>query len=372
MEGLPYELYALCKQVFLDCDQFESYQRLRSFCRVHETLRYLSFEIENGASCEALFELNLPVFLDKEHERHGWALPNLIKALMIACPEGDARRSDLNNLHVQIKEHQNNSQDKKAKQQATPPSPQKLFNSIINIDFEEQESKVIDALHEKNCPHRTAPFLIHSRNRLGQEIMIARLLRLLDLTNGRKVTATRISDISHLWYSIARHFIAIDYSPSSNLIQDIICELVSTETLIFIFHEVPLPFLNKIIEEFWHPIIEKAKPKETHLVMFLINAGLEQEQKYELPFPLAGDFKDPQYPKYPLSLSVNNFTYKNVYKWLGEAIKDQIVSSDSILKKELLEMDDREQGYSPKDVYQKICAYYNYSWERDLEPCLTR
>lgn len=61
MEGLPSELYVLCRQVLLDCDQFESHQRLRSFCRGHTALRPLNFKLEKASNCEALIELNLPI-----------------------------------------------------------------------------------------------------------------------------------------------------------------------------------------------------------------------------------------------------------------------------------------------------------------------
>ncbi len=144
MEGLPHELNALCRQVILKCDQFESYQRLRSFCRGHEALYFVNFKLKQGSDCESLFELNLPSFIENKHEKYGWIFPIFVKALATACPEGDDRRKSLDDLHAKIKALQH--QPQKCQSPIYSYDERRLFNSILEIDFDEQQEEVTNAL----------------------------------------------------------------------------------------------------------------------------------------------------------------------------------------------------------------------------------
>ncbi len=369
MEGLPDELYVLCREVLLDCDQFESHQRLRSFCRGHTALRPLNFKLEQASNCEALIELNLPILIEYEDIKHGWILPVLVKALRDVCPSEDLRWSQLDCLYIKLQEIGGRRQPLLATtSQSEQESEQKLFKTILRIDFDEQEKSVKQALNKQSLHKRIAAFLVHGEENFGQVTLVTRLLsQLRELQNGRqiKIPVDGMGDVSNLWNEVAKHFInsnQISLLPPEQIIEKIF-ECLQTQHLIFIFTEVHrtyIGFLSELIQEFWQPLLERANHKETYLVMFLVdNKGAVCKSD----IPLAWDVNQSEYPAFPLYLPpASRFPLDKLAQWLGMAVATELVPEDISAETLLRE----SQGGVPELVYQKICYYCGSSWEGRL------
>ncbi|GAB1544615.1 hypothetical protein NUACC21_72910 [Scytonema sp. NUACC21] len=367
MKGLPDELYILCKDILLECDQFGSYERLRSFCRGHQKLHFLRFQLRQAADLLELYELNLPILLESEHEQHGWIFPIFLEALKQACPDGDARRGKLNHLSVKVKELRNQPQ---AYTPQKPKSEQRLFKLLLRIDFDEQEDLVRQALESQTFYKKTAAFLVHGEDKFGQETLVTRLSQLPQLRNGRqiKIKACGMNDISNLWNEVAKYLCT--YNQSAGLLSeeviDIICQILQTQNLIFIISEVNrtyIGFLSELLQDFWQLIIDKISQKnykETYLVMFLVD---NKGYVYKSGVSLAWQLNQPEYPKIPLYLPpVSRFPQKKLQEWLGMAQAAEVVPESLCAETLLVE----SQGGVPELVYQRICHYCGSSWEGKL------
>jgi len=374
VEGLPPELYALCRQILLDCDQFESHQRLRSFCRGHTALHPLNFKLEQASNCEALIELNLPIFIEYEDKKYGWILPILVKALRDFCPLEDLRWSRLDCLYSKLQKIRLEPQSfSQTTSQSKEKSEQILFKTILRIDFEEQEKLVKEALSKQSSLKRIAAFLVHGEEKFGQGTLVTRLLsqsqlpQLLELRNGRqiKIKVGGMGDVSNLWDEVAKHFINSNQVTlvSSQQIMDKIFECLRTQHLIFIFTEVHrtyIGFLNELIQEFWQPLVERANHKETYLVMFLID---NKGSVCKSDIPLVWDVNQSEYPAFPLHLPpASRFPIDKLAQWLGMAVAAELVP-DNLSAETLLR---ESKGGVPELVYQKICYYCGCSWEGGL------
>jgi hypothetical protein len=375
VEGLPSELYALCRQVLLDCDQFENHQRLRSFCRGHTELRPLNFKLEQASNCEALIELNLPIFIEYEDRNYGWILPILVKALRDVCPLEDLRWSRLDCLYSKLQKIRLEPQSfSETTSQPREKSEQILFENLLRIDFNEQENLVEKALAKQSLHKRVAALLVHGEEKFGQGTLVTRLLsqsqsqfpQLLELRNGRKIKIEvgGMGDVSNLWNEVAKHFINLNQENllSSEQTMNKIFECLRTQHLIFIFTEVHrtyIGFLSELIQEFWQPLVERANHKETYLVMFLIdNKGTVCKD-----IPLAWHVNQSDYPAFPLHLPpASRFSLEKLAEWLEMAVAAELVP-DNLSPETLIE---ESKGGVPELVYQKICYYCGCSWEGGL------
>lgn len=75
MQGLTLELNTLCRNILLKCEQFESYDRLSSFCKGHQELYFLNLQLKKANNLQELYELNLPILIESKHEEYGWIFP---------------------------------------------------------------------------------------------------------------------------------------------------------------------------------------------------------------------------------------------------------------------------------------------------------
>ncbi|QKQ75116.1 hypothetical protein FBB35_18935 [Nostoc sp. TCL240-02] len=367
VKGLPDELYKLCNDIFLECDQFGSYERLCSFCRGHQKLYFLKLKLKRASDLQELYELNLPILVESEHEQYGWIFPTFLEALKQACPEGDARRGKLDFLSVKVKELRNQAQVCLPQK---PNSEQRLFKSLLRIDFEEQEDLVKQALDSQTPYKKTAAFLVHGEEKFGQETLVTRLSQLPQLRNGRqvKIKACGMNDISNLWDEVAKYLGIANQSAalSAEQIIDAICQILQTQNLIFIIYEVNrtyLGFLPELLQEFWQLIIDKIyqkNNKETYLVMFLVdNKGYVCKSGVSLAWQL----NQPEYPQIPLYLPpVSRFPQRKLQEWLGMAQAAEVVPESLCAETLLVE----SQGGVPELVYQRICHYCGSSWEGKL------
>lgn len=364
MEGLPYELCDLCEEVFLICDEFESYDSLRSFCRVREEFHFLTFKLKGkDASPSSLFNLNLPLLLESKHQRFGWVFPIFVKALASRYKD-DNRQSRLNDLYSKIQSCSNQPQ---VQYSQTDRRDQRLFNSLLEIDFEEQQEEVINALQLQQSLKRAAAFLIHGDKKFGQETLVHRLSQLQKLRNGRriKIKIAGMGDVSDLWNAIAGHLTGSNqisyFSPEQ--VMALVIECLRTQHLIFIFTEVHrtyIGFLPELIEQFWQPIVEKVNLQETYLVMFLVDS---EGKVCKSGIPLAWQAGQQEYPKIPLHLSpTNRFLHKKIDEWLNRPTVAEFVpkslSSETLIQE--------SQGGVPELVYQRICYHCDCSWEGGL------
>jgi inactive STAND len=368
MQGLPLELYTLCNKILLECDQFDDYNRLRSFCRGHQELHCLRFTLKSAKDQQELYELNLPILVESKHDTYGWVFPHFLEALKEACPKGDARRIELDRLLVEI-QYLRNQQQLQLSQPQQSNVEQILFKLLLRIDFNDQENLFMDALKLQDYYKKTAAFLIHGEEKFGQETLVTRLSRLPQLRNGRqiKVKAYGMEDISSIWNEIAKSFSIQSVTLSPEEVIDAINECLETQNLIIIISEVHrtyIGFLSELIQDFWQVVINKRRHKkdsETYLIMFLIdNKGTVCSKS---GISLAWQLNQPEYPEIPLHLPpVSRFPQDKLQDWLSMAQAAQVVPENLCAETLLVE----SQGGVPELIYQKICQSCNTSWEGNL------
>lgn len=364
---LPSDLYSQCRTVFKNCPQFKNYESLCAFCEAQQEFSFLIDELVTADSRLYLVMNNLPILLKSRHTKYGLIFPRFVQSLRDNCHPDNARWGEINDLYVKIEKIQVQSQ---------PLYPQffldkqKLFNSILDIDFDEQEDKVITALDWQNFPHKTAAFLVHGNHQFGQFTLLNRLLQLQELKNGERmeivVKLSNQRNIDCVWEEVARRFVYFNQATglSPEQVKEKIFQALQSQNLIFIFYEVyqsdRLSFLDELIQDFWQPIVEKANHKDTYLVMFLID---NKGGVCKSGVSLAEEVNHPQYPKIPLSLPPSTqFPRTKLASWLRVAVRDKIVP-ESLCVDTLLA--DSQEGV-PELVYERICQYCNTSWEREL------
>jgi len=373
--ALSPDLYKECRKVLLECDLFNTIDDLRSFCGgitpLHELLvPYL----KEAGSKQFLVISNLHVLLNTTHKEYGCILPFFLEVLRDNFYDNqDERWNRINTLRVKVIKELEHPLSPEY-QTKTPWSERTLFESIIEIDFTEQEDAVINALNWQKSRKRTAAFLVYGDNeKYGQEIFLTRLFRKLpELKNGRRIPIklNSMDEIRELWNKTALHF----YDASSQitrmspeLIMDKIFECLQSQNLIFIFSEADSTctgFLPDLIQDFWQPIVARANHRETYLVMFLVD---KKGKVCKSGVPLAWYFKNPEHPQHPLHLPPSSkFSYEQLTGWLEDAIDKKIVPED-LLAQTLLE---ESQGGVPELVYRRIYHYCNTSWEDKLAQCL--
>lgn len=371
---LPGTLYWKCRDLFKKCAQFEEYRRLYEFCNPQEELCFLVEDIVQEKSRAALVDSFLSLLADADET--GDVFLVFVKALQDSCHPGKEIWNDLNKLYTDIQEFMKKS---KSCQLPKTSSPQKLFNSILDIDFENQETKVIEALDWPKLPHKTAAFLVHGKKDFGQGTLVTRLLQLQQLQNGQcarppiAVEVSKMFDIFDIWNKVAEKLglLKETASLSQEQIKESIFEFLQSQHLIFIFYEkiskeesgskkYPV-FWYKLIQEFWQPVVEKASHQETYLVMFLID---NEGRVCQSGVPLAEEVNHPQYPNIPLCLPpAENFPRDKLIQWLRRAVNYQVVDKDLCVDT-LLAMS--KQGV-PELVYEQICKDYGCTWKGDWQ-----
>ncbi|MEG3973153.1 hypothetical protein QT970_00825 [Microcoleus sp. herbarium8] len=370
---LPGLLYWQCRKLFLKCAQFEEYRRLSDFCNPQEELGFLVEDIVQEKTRSALVDSFLSLLADADET--GDVFLVFVKALQDNCHQGKDLLNDLNKLYTEIQEFMKKS---KSGQLPKTSSPQKLFNSILNIDFIDQETKVIEALDWEKLPHKTAAFLVHGEKNFGQGTLVTRLLQLQPLQNGLArppiaVEVSKMFDIFDIWNKVAEKLglLKETASLSQEEIKESIFDFLQSQNLIFIFYEKvmeeesgskQLPvFWYKLIQDFWQPVVEKANHQETYLVMFLID---NEGRVCQSGVPLAEEVNHPQYPNIPLCLPpAKKFTRVHLIQWLRTAVNDRVVDQGLCVDT----LGAKSKDGVPELVYQKICEAYGCSWKGDWQ-----
>lgn len=357
-------LYWECRTLFLKCAQFEEHRRLYDFCNPQEELCFLAEDIMQEKTRAALVEscLNLLVDADKT----GYVFLVFVKALQDSCHPEKALWSELNDLYVKIKAHQEHQRSEDKTSRYTSDN-RRLFKSILEIDFEEQQEEVKNALKSQRSLNRTAAFLIHGEERFGQEILVHRISQLRELRNGRriKIKMAGMGEISDLWNAVAGELTgsSLVSSFSHDRLIDLIIECLHTQHLIFIFREVHqtcIGFLPELIEQFWQPMVDRVNSSNNYLIMFLVD---NKGKVCQSGIPLAWQVCQPEYPRIPLHLPpITRFSQKKIDEWLDRPTVAEIVPECLSVETLLNE----SQGGIPELVYKKICEDYGCSWEGEL------
>jgi hypothetical protein len=361
---LPEYLYSQCTNVFLKSPYFKDYDMLFSFCTAQTEFSFLARELEKKNSQFALVTINLPILLKGKHIKYGWTFPIFVKALQNSCSSEKALWSELNDLYDKIQAIQEYPPEQKP---TTSSCKQRLFKTILEIDFEEQQEEVTNALKLQQSLKRAAAFLIHGEEKFGQEILVHRLSQLSELRNGRriKIKMAGMGDVSDLWNAIAAFLTGsnqVSYL-SPDQVMALVSECLKTQHLIFIFteiHRTCLGFLPELIEQFWQPIVDRVNLKETYLIMFLVD---NKGKACQSGMPLAWQVCQPEYPKVPLHLPpTTRFLHNKISQWLRMAVAAEVVP-ESLSVETLL---NESQGGVPELVYQRICYHCDCSWEGGL------
>ena len=357
---LPANLYNQCRTLFLKCSHFEEYQRLKNFCNPQTELGFLVKDIVRENTCTALVESFLSLLTDADET--GYIFLVFVSALQDSCPSEKSLWSELNNLYAKIKTHQKHHQST-----STSTDERRLFKLILEIDFEEQQEEVTNALKLQKSLKRAAAFLIHGEENFGQETLVHRLSQLPELRNGRriKIKMARMGDISELWNAVAAFLTGsnqVSYL-SPDQVMALVLECLRTQHLIFIFTEVHrtcIGFLPELIEHFWQPIVDRVNLEETYLVMFLVD---NKGKACQSGMPLAWQACQEEYPKVPLHLPpTTRFSQNKIYQWLRMAVAAEVVP-ESLSVEILLQ---ESKGGVPELVYQRICYHCGCSWEGGL------
>lgn len=360
---LPATLYWQCRTLFLKCPQFEEYRRLCDFCNPQEELCFLVEDIVQEKTRSALVEsfLNLLTQVNETGE----ILLIFVKALQNSCHPEKTLWGALDDLHTQIKAHQ--EQYRSCRPFIHSSDENRLFKSILEIDFDEQQDEVTKALELQKSLKRTAAFLIHGEEKFGQETLVHRLSQLSELRNARriKIKIAGMGDVADLWNAVAAFL--TDSKQVSNLSLDevmlLISECLQSQHLILIFTEVHrtcIGFLPELIEQFWQPLLDIMILKETYLVMFLVD---NKGKACQSGMPLAWQVGQEEYPKVPLHLPpTSRFLQRKISQWLRMAVAAEVVPESLSVDTLLAE----SQGGVPELVYQRICHYCGCSWEGGL------
>ena len=101
VEAPSSELRQLCRNVFLECEQFESYKRLRAFCST-ASLNFIINQLKDASNPLELFDLNFPILFKAEHKSDGWIFPIFLEELKQAYDPNDIRSNHLNDLGKQV------------------------------------------------------------------------------------------------------------------------------------------------------------------------------------------------------------------------------------------------------------------------------
>ncbi|NJN11605.1 MAG: hypothetical protein HC815_28000, partial [Richelia sp. RM1_1_1] len=266
MIRLPNELRQECITIFLKCELFDTVDNLISFCKpIHIIGDLIPQKLKTASNKKLFINLNLPILLETKHTEEGYIFPLFLSNLRDYYDEEDNDWRIVNDLYTRVEQELDNSHQRY--QTSSPMFGHQLFESLIAIDFKDQEKYVTKAIESQRMRRRTVAFLVNGYDyRYGQAIFLERLFRKVpEFKNLRKIQIKldNITEISDFWKQITPEFISLSVSNSMSPkeIQQQIIEKISiclqSQNIIFIFHVYDRCFpeiLTDLILEFWQPI----------------------------------------------------------------------------------------------------------------------
>ncbi|NJO63145.1 MAG: hypothetical protein HC836_34490 [Richelia sp. RM2_1_2] len=383
MIRLPNELRQECITIFLKCELFDTVDNLISFCKpIHIIGDLIPQKLKTASNKKLFINLNLPILLETKHTEEGYIFPLFLSNLRDYYDEEDNDWRIVNDLYTRVEQELDNSHQRY--QTSSPMFGHQLFESLIAIDFKDQEKYVTKAIESQRMRRRTVAFLVNGYDyRYGQAIFLERLFRKVpEFKNLRKIQIKldNITEISDFWKQITPEFISLSVSNSMSPkeIQQQIIEKISiclqSQNIIFIFHVYDRCFpeiLTDLILEFWQPI-HGINDSDNYLGMFLID--YQGKCANSLGVYLASHFEDKQkYPKYPLFLNkINDFTSEHLEEWLenDEKVSQKLLNGTS--QRNFVDQLLKESQWGiPELVYRNICSYFDVSWE-EIDQCQIR
>lgn len=385
MIRLPRELRQECITVFLKCELFDTVDNLISFCRpIHIIGELIPQRLKRASNKKLFITLNLPILLETKHIEEGYIFPLFLSNLRDYYHEEDNDWRIVNDLYMRVEQELDNSHQRY--QTSSPMFEHQLFESLLKIDFKDQEKYVTEAIElQRMRQRRKVAFLVNGYGkRYGQAIFIERLLRKLpEFQNLRKIQTKldNITEISDFWKQITPEFIGSSGSISMSLeeikqqVREKISICLQSQNLIFIFHIHDHCFpeiLTDLIIEFWQPIVYEINHSDNYLGMFLVD--YQGRCVNSLGVHLASDYEDEhRYPKFPLFLNrIGHFTREHLEEWLenDQKIRHELLSSTS-QRNFVDQLLQESQWGIPELVYRNICSYFDVSWE-EIDQCQIR
>jgi hypothetical protein len=365
MLSLPLDLLDRCRNLFLTCNQFESYEQLRAVFVTPELQPFrIGLRRENNPA--DLVNSFMDFILDQELSGGNPAFTVFLAALRDLYPEGNNRRNQLTQLFEEVR---NLTEFKQPRLPSSESKKQNLFNKILVLDFGAQNKKFKSVINQ----YRIASFLIHGPPDHGQRVLTYRLARWkTEWSTGQRFVieagSNGVGKSSHsLWRQVAKQM-QLPHDTNVYKLVEKVCEWWKTQDVIFIFYTVdyiPQEILKSWMEEFWKPISTAARQVQhltretTHLLLFLVDfSGHVCDYKIELldnaeeMANSCAPFKLPPACKFPEA---------ELDTWLNITAAQEL--PEDVSASELL--DETDDGI-PQLVYEKIFEHCGWSWEGDI------
>lgn len=363
MMSLPESLLNHCRQLFLNCDQFESYSTLRTFLAIHSELSPFRYGLKQANSQADLVDSFIAFILEQKLIGGKPAFPVFLSILR-NCYE-DNRQDELSMLLDEIQNFLVIDQNDIL---ITPLQKQALKDKLLTLDFRPQVRQFKEVIEQ----NRIAAFLIHGRPGYGQGSLIYRLIKFKEEWKiGKQIkidtTARGVGkDFSLLWREVARQM-QLPYNTDINTLAENVCQWWQTLDVIFIFSPVeyiPKDILAQWIEQFWKPIVSVASQKQnltksnTHLLLFLVDF---EGRVCDTNLPLLDQLGETHSSYAPLKLPPNSkFPENELEIWIDTAAEALPSGLNAV---EVIE--DTENGI-PDLVYDKIWEPCGTSWQGEI------
>ena len=231
-----------------------------------------------------------------------------------------------------------------------------LYKELLFLNFQDQYSQFKQQI--KKAP--SSLIIINGKKEAGVEMLMDKLINPIINQKRLPIDTSLIIELNgktgilspvQIWQELARYF-----KVSEDQILSKIKEKCLERSIIMIFkidNDIPINFLNDIIIEVFHPILENELEGNKCLIFFLDN-------KQQL-----SSFEHEKCCK----LSAKKFTKKNIENWIDEV--EQKVSQEklpaTLLTPAFLTANPQSiyrdsKGGSPRLVYQYIYQIFHIEW----------
>jgi hypothetical protein len=356
---LPYSLIKRCRNLFLNCREFESYENLRATF-VSTELRPFRPGLKDASSPEARVDLFIDYILERTLLNGRSAFPVFLATLRDRYEE-DALQEQLTQLLMEIEAHEQTAQAATAKPSI---SPQDLHEKLMALDFRPQARLFKDTTEQ----HRVAAFLVHGPPEHGQRLLTRRLIQShKEWATGQRIVIDASSNgigksVRALWRQVAEK-LGMPYDTDRRILADKVCEWWKTQDVIFIFLTVdyiPEDILSTWLDDFWKPIAATARqrqaltPSHTYLLLLLVDFS---ENVCKTKITLLDQPEDLLKTHAPLKLPpTGKIREDDLEYWLDTPpMLPGKVNPGAWLS-------DTENGV-PELLYEKIFAYCGLTWE---------
>lgn len=286
---------------------------------------------------------------------------NLVKELLEAAKKVNPGNFKLKNF-ADI--HYNTNTDKS----------HQLYQALMSLNYKKQVD-IFEKYWQMSPQPKVGCFLVSGESGNGQKWLVNKLLHLNllpDTTTAKKVSVSLKYEeqyIEYIWSKLSRELnSSIISTKELEKLVKLFYKHWQTKTVIIVIHN--LEFIQeereKIIKNFWHPLVEKihqhSQPCNSHLIMFLVdNEGCMSDwqldfnddlNKYQISQPIAME------PLETFSKDILNSWVNNNKKLLN---LDEDEESESLQRLAEHFWKNSRKGI-PETVMTKICEHCNSTW----------